>query len=227
MKSLFLSLLLIVNIGFFTFAEDLQWWYSREGGNIYKTLQGNKILLQGIDENTFSILAFDYFSDKNGTYRFTTNCREPLGYSKIPWADKNSFVPISVIYSKDAYSVFRWDDCNPYQKIAWADPFSFKIINDIYSYDKNYFYYHASRIADNLGHYSLPDFSTLVVWTSVYLNGVPKENTETVLFLVDKGIITQKNSFVEYRLQDKILRQEVVGMSLKVKWIKLPDYYFL
>lgn len=226
MKKNIIILLTILSIGSFVFWENLQWWYSREDEKIYKELRGENILLQGIDWYTFSILEFDYFSDENGVYRFTTNCREPSGYSKIPWADKDSFVPISIIYSKDSNSVFRWDDCNPYQKIPWADPSSFKIINDIYSYDKNYYYYHAKLITQNIGSYSIDNFSNLTVWGKTYLNGTPKDDIDTISFLVDKGIVARKNSTEEYRLQDKILRQEVIGMALKIRWIKLPEYYF-
>lgn len=226
MKKIIIIVLAVFGIGVFVFWENLQWWYSRENEKVYKTLRGENILLQAVDWYTFSILEFDYFSDKNGVYRFTTNCREPSGYSKIPWADKDSFIPISIVYSRDVNSVFRWDDCNPYQKIPWADPSSFSIINDIYSYDKNYYYYHAKAITQNSGSYSIDNFSNLIVWEQTYINGTPKENIDTITFLVDKGIVARKNSTEEYRLQDKILRQEVIGMALKIRWIKLPEYYF-
>ncbi len=221
-----ISFLMFFYTGTFVFWEDLQWWYSRENEKVYKELRGEKILLQAIDGYTFSILAFDYFSDKNGIYRFTTNCREPVGYSKIPWADLSSFTPISIIYSRDKDSVFRWDDCNPYQKIPWADPSSFAVINDIYSYDKSYFYYHAKIITRNTWTYSVDNFSNLTVWGQTYVNGIPKNDIDAISFLVDKSIVARKNSTEEYRLQDKILRQEVIGMALKIRWIKLPEYYF-
>lgn len=221
-----ISFLMFFCTGILVFWENLQWWYSKENGKVYKELRGENLLLQDIDGYTFSILAFDYFSDKNGIYRFTTNCRESAGYSKIPWADISSFVPISIIYSRDKDSVFRWDDCNPYQKIPWADPSSFKIINDIYSYDKNYFYHHAKIISRNIWSYSIDNFSNITIGGQKYINGTPAEDLDTVSFLVDKDIVARKNSIEEYRLQDKVLRQEVIGMALKIRWIKLSEYYF-
>jgi len=43
--------------------------------------------------------------------------------------------------------------------------------------------------------------------------------------LADQGIITKQTIDTKYRLDDKILRQEVIGMALKIKGITLPENY--
>jgi hypothetical protein len=45
------------------------------------------------------------------------------------------------------------------------------------------------------------------------------------VFLSDRAIITPQTESYQYRLDDKILRQEVIGMALKIKGIPLPENY--
>lgn len=43
------------------------------------------------------------------------------------------------------------------------------------------------------------------------------EDTSNANYLADQGIITKQTLASKYRLDDKILRQEMIGMALKVK----------
>ncbi len=43
------------------------------------------------------------------------------------------------------------------------------------------------------------------------------EDTSNAHYLADQGIITKQTVTSKYRLDDKILRQEVIGMALKIK----------
>ncbi len=51
------------------------------------------------------------------------------------------------------------------------------------------------------------------------------EDTSNANYLADQGIVTKQSTTSKYRLDDKILRQEVIGMALKVKGITLPENY--
>lgn len=51
------------------------------------------------------------------------------------------------------------------------------------------------------------------------------EDTSNANYLADQGIVTKQSTSSKYRLDDKILRQEVIGMALKVKGITLPENY--
>lgn len=51
------------------------------------------------------------------------------------------------------------------------------------------------------------------------------EDTSNAHYLADQGIITKQTVTSKYRLDDKILRQEVIGMALKIKWVTLPENY--
>lgn len=44
-------------------------------------------------------------------------------------------------------------------------------------------------------------------------------------YLADQGIIIKQISPSDYRWQESILRQEVIGMALKIQWITLPENY--
>ena len=47
--------------------------------------------------------------------------------------------------------------------------------------------------------------------------GFTSEDTANANFLADQKIVTKQTTATGYRLDDKILRQEVIGMALKVK----------
>ena len=44
-------------------------------------------------------------------------------------------------------------------------------------------------------------------------------------YLAGQGVVTQQNIATKYRLDDKVLRQEIIGMALKMKWITVPANY--
>lgn len=44
-------------------------------------------------------------------------------------------------------------------------------------------------------------------------------------FLADQNVVVKQSVASKYRLDDTILRQEVIGMALKIKWITLPENY--
>ena len=48
---------------------------------------------------------------------------------------------------------------------------------------------------------------------------------DTAKYLADNGIITPQTTATKYRLDDNILRQEVIGMALKIKGVTLPENY--
>ncbi len=72
----------------------------------------------------------------------------------------------------------------------------------------------------------LPLFCTLYfvfcIWTTF---GYTAEDASNANYLSDQGVVTKQTVASRYRLDDKILRQEVIGMALKIKWITLPENY--
>ena len=55
--------------------------------------------------------------------------------------------------------------------------------------------------------------------------GYTNEDTSNANYLADQRIVTKQTTTTGYRLDDKILRQEVIGMALKIKGITLPENY--
>jgi len=55
--------------------------------------------------------------------------------------------------------------------------------------------------------------------------GYTTEDISNANYLADQKIVTKQTTGTGYRLDDKILRQEVIGMALKVKGITLPENY--
>ena len=51
------------------------------------------------------------------------------------------------------------------------------------------------------------------------------EDISNAHYLADQQIVVKQTTDSKYRLDDKILRQEVIGMALKVKGITLPENY--
>ena len=60
------------------------------------------------------------------------------------------------------------------------------------------------------------------VWATF---GYTSEDLSNANSLADQGIVTKQTTASKYRLDDKILRQEVIAMALKVKWVALPENY--
>lgn len=69
--------------------------------------------------------------------------------------------------------------------------------------------------------FSLLSF-VLYIGVSLAYTQVDMDNAS---FLGDKGIITKQLNAFGYRLDDTITRAEVVGISLKIKWVTLPEKY--
>lgn len=44
-------------------------------------------------------------------------------------------------------------------------------------------------------------------------------------YLANQGTIVTQSSDTQYRLDDRVLRQEIIGMALKMKWVILPENY--
>lgn len=57
--------------------------------------------------------------------------------------------------------------------------------------------------------------------------GYTSEDVSNANYLAEQGIITKDLNAPQYnyRLDDKIIRQEVIGMALKIKWVTLPENY--
>lgn len=51
------------------------------------------------------------------------------------------------------------------------------------------------------------------------------DTTSDADILAGVGIITKKNTISEYRLENNVLRQEVIGMAIKLAGITLPTEY--
>lgn len=61
-----------------------------------------------------------------------------------------------------------------------------------------------------------------VFWVAFAFSSSDTANAD---YLSTQGIIRQQTMDMRYRLDDKILRQEVIGTALKMKWIVLPENY--
>ncbi len=51
------------------------------------------------------------------------------------------------------------------------------------------------------------------------------EDVSNANYLADQQIVVKQTTASKYRLDDNILRQEVIGMALKVKGVTLPENY--
>lgn len=66
--------------------------------------------------------------------------------------------------------------------------------------------------------------SSLIV-TSVFAFAYTQTGVDHANFLAEKGIVTKQSDPKNYRLDDYITRAELVGISLKLKGIPLPENY--
>lgn len=64
-------------------------------------------------------------------------------------------------------------------------------------------------------------FVFCIWWTFAYTS----TDISNASYLSDQGIVTKQTSPTGYRLDDTILRQEVIGMALKIKGVTLPEDY--
>jgi hypothetical protein len=60
---------------------------------------------------------------------------------------------------------------------------------------------------------------------SLYSLAYTSEDVSNANYLADQKIVTKQTTGTGYRLDDKILRQEVIGMALKIKGVALPENY--
>jgi len=59
----------------------------------------------------------------------------------------------------------------------------------------------------------------LCIWVAF---AYTSDDTANANYLADQGVVTKQTTASQYRLDDKILRQEVIAMALKIKWIAIP-----
>lgn len=78
--------------------------------------------------------------------------------------------------------------------------------------------------------------SITVEWEAIYINkstskvpvvtsNASNSWTEDSQILSDAGVIMKQSNDSAYRLNDNVLRQEVIGMAVKIWWFSLPDNY--
>ena len=72
--------------------------------------------------------------------------------------------------------------------------------------------------------FQLIALSTLVITCGIFAYTPTDEANAN--FLAGEGvIINQSSNPIQYRFDDKILRQEIVAIALKMKWIEIPNEY--
>ncbi len=64
-----------------------------------------------------------------------------------------------------------------------------------------------------------------LLMVSIFAFGYTQEALDNTNFLVEKGLVTKQNDPKNYRLDDYITRAELVGISLKLKGVFLPENY--
>lgn len=60
------------------------------------------------------------------------------------------------------------------------------------------------------------------IWTIFAYTTIDISNAT---YLANQSIVVKQSNDINYRLDDRILRQEVIGIALKMKWITLPENY--
>lgn len=68
-------------------------------------------------------------------------------------------------------------------------------------------------------------FLSSLLATSVFAFAYTQTGVDHANFLAEKGIVTKQSDPKNYRLDDYITRAELVGISLKLKGIPLPENY--
>jgi len=67
-------------------------------------------------------------------------------------------------------------------------------------------------------------FSSFLVFLGITF-GYSSADLSNANYLAGQGIVVQQTTDANYRLDDRILRQEIIGMALKMKGVSLPENY--